>query len=240
MGKDGKLYTQQYNLSKGTRFLGYYKSGYADGTFWIGMKGGKPYSHMHGKISDTNGRITGDNIFYIYPDMETSFIGKFENRVMKRARYAKVSEIKCDENGIPYVSKFSNESYYNDSIFYHEAPSNISFGAGPARIPDPYEKKMIDLGISKIPNSGQGVFLKEDAKKDMIISLYDGYVYTPDQMKIYKRNCAMNISKTDDERRHCNKYAIGIGMLNKMINIPPEIDIPQTFFPTLGQKVKIF
>ena len=224
-------------LSKGTRFLGYYKNGHADGTFWVGTFGGKPYAHLHGRISNSNGRITGNNISYIYPDMETSFVGRFEDRVMKEAKYKKVSELKCDDHGIPYVSRFSDQSL--DAKFYYEAPTNISFGAGPPRVVDPYEKKMVRLATSKIPNSGQGVFLKHDAKQNMIISLYDGYVFDPEEVLIYKRNCAHNVSKSDDERRHCNKYNIGIRMLDKLISIPPEIDVPDTFFPTLGQKVRM-
>ena len=166
--------------------------------------------------------------------METSFVGKFEDRVMIEAKYSKVIQMACDDNGIPYVSKFSEEP---SAIFYHEPPTNISFGAGPPGVSDPFEKKMVDLRMSGIPNSGQGVFLKEDAKAGTVVSLYDGYVYNPEQLDIYKKSCHYNISKSDDERRHCNKYAIGISTLNYMINIPPEIDTRETFFPTLGQKV---
>ena len=86
-------------------------------------------------------------------------------------------------------------------------------------------------------SSGHGVFLKEDAKAGTVVSLYDGYVYTPEELEIYRQACHYNLSKADDERRRCGKYAIVIANLNLMINIPPEIDTPETFFPTLGQKV---
>lgn len=221
-------------LRKGTRFLGYYKNGHAHGTFWVGLIGAYPYPHLHGKISTLDGCITGNNIAYIYGDMETSFVGKFENRVMIEAKYSKVTQMACDDNGIPYVDIFSEEP---SATFYHEPPSNISFGAGPSGVQDPLENKMVDLRMSGIPNSGQGVFLKEDAKKGTVVSLYDGYVYTSEQLQIYKKNCHYNISKSDDERRRCSKYAIRIADLNVQINIPPEIDTTETFFPTLGQKV---
>ena len=221
-------------VRKGTRFLGYYKNGYAYKTFWVGMLGGSPNAHLHGSIHSLDGSISGSNISYIYPDMETAFLGRFENRVMKKAKYSRVLEVKCDENGLPYVSKFSKEP---SAMFYHDPPSNVSFGAGPDRVVDPFERNMVDLRMSSIPNSGQGVFIKKDVEPSMVISLYNGYVYDAKQMEIYKRNCAHNVSKTDNERRHCNKYAIDIHYTNQMINIPPEIDNPDTFFPTLGQKV---
>ena len=156
---------------------------------------------------------------------------------MIEARYAKVKELKCDKNGLPYVSKFSNESL--DAIFYYQPPSNTSFGAGPDTIRDPYEDNLVDLGTSEIPNSGEGLFLKKDVKKQMLITSYLGYVYDTEELGIYYRHCCMNVSKSDDERRHCVKYSIGIAFLNKTINIPPEVDVPDTFFRSLGPKVKI-
>ena len=109
--------------------------------------------------------------------METSFVGRFEDRVMKAATYKKVSELKCDDNGIPYVSRFSDQSL--DATFYYEAPTNVSFGPGLPRVVDPYEKKMVHLATSKIPNSGQGVFLKHDAKRTWLyLYIMDTYTTT--------------------------------------------------------------
>ncbi len=43
--------------------------------------------------------------------------------------------------------------------------------------------------------------------------------------------------RSDDERRHCKKYSVGLTTFNAVINIPPEFDRPQDFHPTLGPKV---
>ena len=96
--------------------------------------------------------------------------------------------------------------------------SNISFGAGPERVRDPFDNKMVRLVPSGIPNSGEGVFLKKDVKKYSLVSSYLGYVYNNEQRNIYRRHCSMNVSKTDDERRHCGKYTISINLLNKTID----------------------
>ncbi len=37
-----------------------------------------------------NGSISGDNIAYIYPDMETVFLGTFQNKLMRAARESEV------------------------------------------------------------------------------------------------------------------------------------------------------
>ena len=231
---EGKFERRQM-IRKGTRFLGYYKNGYAYNTFWVGMLGGTPYAHLHGSISERkNGRISGDNMSYIYPDMETAFVGRFDNRIMIDAKHAKVSRVDCDENGLPYVSEFIKES---SEKFYYDPPNNISFGADPEYVPDPYENTMLSLRPSNIPNSGEGVFIKKDVKKGMVLALYTGFRYDEEQQKLYEADCAYNISKTNDERRHCLKYAISIPSTRKKINIPPELDNPCTFFPTLGPKV---
>ena len=217
--------------------MGYYKQGILDGTVWIGMIGGYPNPHLHGMITNTNGYISGKNISYIFPDMETSYVGEFDNRVMKEARYKKVSELKCDAYGIPYVSKFSDGAL--DAKFYYLAPTNISFGAGPENVRDPYEDNLINITTSGIPNSGQGLFLKKDVKHGRLVTSYLGYVYDKEEQEIYRKHCSMNISKSYDERRHCCKYSIGISLLDKSIDIPPEIDIPETYFRSLGPKVKV-
>ena len=222
---------------KGTRFLGYYKNGYASGTFWAGMLGGQPYAHLHGMIQDSNGTISGNNISYIYPDMETAFVGKFEDRTLRHGKHLKVSEIKCDINGIPYVHKFTKPSLADEAIYYYKAPSVNSFGAGPVGVLDPYEKDLLELRNSSIPNAGKGLFLRKNVTKNMVVSFYCGFYYDKDESRDYLLNCAHNVTKTDDERRHCFKYSVGVDYIDKWTFIPPEIDTPKTFFPTLGPKV---
>ena len=53
-------------------FVGHLRNGQVTGDFWAGMLHGGAY--LHGK-ADENGRLSGDNIAYIYPDGETAFLG---------------------------------------------------------------------------------------------------------------------------------------------------------------------
>ena len=217
-------------LTPGIRFLGHYRSGRAHGHFWHGCLGGGFY---HGLIGD-DGTVTGDEIAFIYPDMETAFLGKFENFVMKSAQEVEVLETRCDDYGMITVSKYTDPS---GPVFYYEAPTNVSFGAGPPGVRDPFERKWVELSKSQIPGSGEGVILKQKPLGSMYVSLYCGYMYNLEQKIIYSQKCLHNTSLTDDHRRHCKKYSIGISFNNKQINIPPEIDMEGVFQPTLGQKV---
>jgi len=50
----------------------------------------KKFLLYQGKVDPLNGSITGDHIAYIYPDMETAYIGTFNNKFMRAARETEV------------------------------------------------------------------------------------------------------------------------------------------------------
>ena len=228
----GELLTQ-----KGMGYLGYYKNGRAHGKFWAGMFGGNPNGHLHGTIRQTDATISGNNISYIYPDMETAFLGKFEDLIMKDAQESAVLGVECDENGLLYVNQYSKPEP-SSPHFYYEPATNVSYGAGPPGVPDPYERKWLELRTATNPKMGQGVFMKKDAKKGVFISIYHGLVYRRGiEYQIYLSHCGDNVTKSSNERRHCAKYALSIPPRDATINIPPDYDQPGMFLPTLGPKV---
>ena len=210
----------------------------AFGTFWVGMSGGSPQGHLHGRLNLTNGAVTGDSISYIYPDMETVLLGRFEDRIMKDAQETTVLGVKCDKNGLLYVSQYGSIDL-SSPHFYYDPPSNISYGAGPPNVLDPYERKWLQLSKAGNPKQGEGVFMKRNAKKGVFISSYHGFVYGlyNGEYEQYQKHCGMNLTKSDDERRHCAKYALPLRSREAMINIPPEYDQPSSFIPSWGPKV---
>ena len=192
--------------------------------------------HLHGNIRTTDGTISGNSISYIYPDMETTFLGIFEDRVMKDTQESTVLNVDCDENGMLYVSKYSLPESFAPH-FYYAPPTNESFGAGPPGIRNPYERKWLELKTSSNPLAGEGVFIKRDVDKDVFVSIYSGFVYRAAQRHIYLQNCIENTTKSDEERRHCKKYSLMIRSIKSMIEIPPEYDQPGMFLRSLGPKV---
>jgi hypothetical protein len=48
-----------------------------------------------GKLDPTNNTVTGYHIAYIYPDKETAFLGRFENKFMRKAQESSV-QVKFD------------------------------------------------------------------------------------------------------------------------------------------------
>lgn len=83
-----------------------------------------------------------------------------------------------------------------------------------------------------------GIFLKQKPFGDMFVALYSGFMYkVPEQTALDTANCAMNETKTAEERRHCTKYSLSIAYVHTLLGIPWERDQPGSFQPTLGQKV---
>ena len=192
---------------------------------------------LHGTM-DTNGKMTGNNISYIYPDMETVYLGKFENRKMMDAQESKILELDCDENGILYVKKYLKPDVSSPHVYY-EPPTNISFGRGPEDLKDPYEQKGVELKMAKNTKMGEGVCAKKDFKKDELVAFYNGFIFhnKNGELDLYNKRCGRNSTKSDEERRKCVKYSIKSSFHDAEINIPPEHDLPGSLFPSLGPKV---
>ena len=204
------------------------------------MYGGTPTGHLHGNISLTDGTITGSNTMYIYPDMKTALVEKFDNCRMKDTQESRFIGLGCDRNGLLYVTQLSTPALPSPH-FYYEPPTNISFGAGPPGVLDPYERKWLDLRISDNDNMGEGIYTKRDLRPNTLVASYNGFVFDIKygESDLYKEGCIMNLTKTDDERRHCKKYSLGLSSRNAHIEIPPEVDQPESFIPSWGPKVEI-
>ena len=205
------------------------------------MYGGNPYGHLHGKIDDETGTVSGDHISYIFPDMETVLLGKFEKRLMMDALESSVSNVECDENGLLYVERYAEPDIMSPRFFY-EPPTNISYGGGLKDVIDPYENKWLEVKKCDDPNMGEGVFTKSFIPKGIIIASYTGFVFNigRGERTIYLESCQNNRSKTYEERQHCEKYTIPLPTRDAYIDIPPEFDKPSSFIPSMGPKVVFY
>ena len=91
---------------------------------------------------------------------------------------------------------------------------------------------------SSVVGAGEGVFLLRDAPENRVVSLYSGFLYDyPVEARLYQSNLVENTSRTDEYRRACKKYSLGLSTYHTTIDIPPEFDLPGIFQPTFGPKV---
>ena len=200
------------------------------------MIGGTPNGHLHGNVSTKDGAISGNEISYIYPDMETVLFGKFEERIMKGTQESSVMKVECDENGMFYVSEMAKPNKHSPK-FRYEPPNNNTFGVGPPSHADPYERKWLEVKETK--ETGEGVFATKDIKKGVFVASYVINIYGVGngQFDIFHQGCTWNLTKTEDERRHCIKYSQSIKTRDAFLSLPPEYDVPDTFTHSVGPKV---
>ena len=65
-------------FEQGASFVGYFEGGLPSGLCWRGLIGG---SWLVGTV-DQRGEFTGDDVAYVYGDMRTAFVGKFDDGTM--------------------------------------------------------------------------------------------------------------------------------------------------------------
>ena len=153
--------------------------------------------------------------------------------LLVQAYHVNVEEYACDEYEMFFVKNYSARK--SENSFYFDPPTNISYGGG-GTTPDPYETKLLKVGKSQEPNSGDGVFAKRNIPKDRIIAHYSLLMYTfKEELDIYYFKCGGNESRSDDERRDCYKYHISLDKHLAAISLPPELDYEP--YPNLGPKV---
>ena len=202
------------------------------------MIGGKQNNgYLHGTMSPSDGTISGDRISYVYPDMETALLGRFEDRIMRDAQETNIEAITVDENGIWKAGIYSQPKPKSPH-FYYEAPTNISFGSGPKRVIDPYERKLLESEATKdtmCSAKKKGVFAGRDIVADKLVSSFVGLVYgRENQLELFKKRCSSSAAKTNDEIMDCKKYALELSSRNAQINIPPEFDKSELITDEVG------
>ncbi len=124
----------------GINYYGRFKNGRPVGHFWAGMVGG---GNLHGVIDEASGLITGNSISYIYPDGETALLGRFEDKVMKKAKAVDVKKYGCDANGMLIVTEYSEP--WQDQNYFYDPPTMSSFGSN-----TPEGKLRIQSGLDDI------------------------------------------------------------------------------------------
>ena len=214
----------------GAHFIGHFQNGQAVGHFWLGLVNN---GFIHGMV-DENGQVTGDDLVFIYPDGNTALKGRFENTYMKNARNVEVKDYGCDDRGLLIATEFTEP--LSDYEFFYDPCTNESWGARNSKdIQDPFELKNVNLSMSSVPNSGEGVFARRDLPKLKPASFYSMFFFTKEQTELYKEQCTYNISKSSDYRRGCKKYSLGLSTFDALIDLKPELDVNP--LPNLGPKV---
>ena len=140
------------------------------------------FIHVTNCITISNYLDIGTDMVFIYPDMKTLLIGKFENGIMIRGRPAKIKAERCND-GLKEIkiSKVKTGA----PTFKYSRPSRVNFGDKPT-VMDPYENQMVFVNTTKWGDDG--LFAKRDIKKGELVAYYSGLVFNRTEMEILTAN----------------------------------------------------
>ena len=129
--------------------------------------------------------IIGDDIIFVYPDMKTALVGRFENGHMISAKTSKIIAERCNK-GIKEI-RLDTPREDEPSLKYSR-PDRLRIGDQP-RVMDPYTKKNFYIGNGK---KEDGVFAKRDINKGELVLYYSGLFWNDSVQALYTRNTYHN------------------------------------------------
>ena len=147
-------------------WLGRHRDGVGRGQCWQWVEGG---GWLTGPL-DSSGDFTGDNIAYLYPDLTTAILGRFDKGVLISGRAASLSGVRLVDNIA--VPEFTVTGGEDETVSYCRSTEE-SVGLQPL-VRDPYESRTVEVGPSKLGGGGEGLFLRRNVKKKEIIAFYNG------------------------------------------------------------------
>ena len=190
---------------------------------------------LYGVTEDTKSlNFTGDDVAYVYPNYESALVGRFEENVMKSARYSHVETYHC-VNGVPRLT-FREVTDRSLPSFEYDPPDNKTVSKTPL-VRDPYEeelievRKSVEVTESNVPE--EGVFAVKDLEADRFFGLYAGLQYDEEQHTEFQSSyCFLHAAG----KNPCDKYAIGTHK-GAMILLPGDLPDREVYRATSAYKI---
>ena len=156
----GKLYDKDRNLKR----VGWCANGRPTGLTWEFLEGG---GHLVGDLNVT-GQLIGEDIAFLFPDLQTVLVGSFVKARMGLAQVAFVLKVAL-RNGMCQLK------------FTQPRGPQYSFDAGTEAIickepllADPYEAQHCYVRQSRLKGAAEGLYAKKDLRSGTIVAFYNG------------------------------------------------------------------
>lgn len=146
-----------------TKF-GFYCNGVPYGFWWQFVKdGGTIVGHV-----DSTGKLSGDEIVFLYPDLKTGLMGHFEDGQLTKAQAV---ELQCviEENKL-LLPLFSEP----EGPIYRRELSDFDRVTSQPLLPDPYENVMVESRPSNVPGANDGLFSRQCVQANTVLAFYNG------------------------------------------------------------------
>ncbi|XP_023336315.1 histone-lysine N-methyltransferase SETD7 isoform X2 [Eurytemora carolleeae] len=151
-------------------------------------------------LLDHDGKMTGDNIIYMYPDFRTGLRGSFQDGVMISAQLSTIlSSEEVDGVCIPVLSEPKSED-----IYFFDPATSTRISRQPL-LQDPWERSLVEVKMSKLDQAGHGLFAREEIPKKTVVALFAGIRLKEHQLAKHKKsnyriilNSAINLDIPQD------------------------------------------
>ena len=171
----------------------------ATGVGWRKRGDSRLDGYLYGKI-DSTGEIQGDDVLFIYPDLETGLLGMFEKGELVQGRVVEIVGERCGE-GIKHVEVIQRDD--GNSVWGGVNDSMLFNVEQYATVMDPFEKKAVYVGESSIPGAGEGLFARRQFSPGDLVSYFNGWKAD------YSSMVFTNMTYEEMERALAFCYSIG-------------------------------
>ncbi len=149
------------------KMVAFFRHGEARGTAWKGLLGG---AFLVGPL-DAEEAISGEQAIYVYPDIRTVIVGRFEGDRLVRGRMGTIV-------GVAFEDFVAVPSVAVDQESDVTVVRDVSTGRRISRFPlqeEPWESRHVEVGGSLLSEeAGEGLFAKVDMKRGQLVAFYNG------------------------------------------------------------------
>ena len=150
------------------------------GKAWQWRSGRMLEGFLYGKV-DQEGKFTGDEITFLYPDLLTGLHGKFVDGEVQEARAVDIVAERCQQ-GIKEIGLMLNT---RDNTVWRPADSESSLRSF-ARSMEPHERKSVYIGKSRVEGdktvAGEGIFARRLFLPGDLVTYFSGVKTTEEEM----------------------------------------------------------
>ena len=175
---------------------------------------------LYGQV-DSEGKFSGENICFIYPDFLTGLRGLFKDGVLHTATAVTVVGERCN-NGVKelQLERAGEVMWVRGGAGYGENPREM----------DPHERKSVFVGQSTNPRATQGLFARRKFSRGDLVSYYGG-------KRLFLRDI-VHPNMTAEEVAKATMYTLVLGenMQGLLVDVSQKYASITEYRTTLGHK----
>ena len=153
--------------------MGRYRRGTPAGRCWAWREGGGWLT----AVVDGRGALTGDRVCFLYPDLETALVGRWEEGEMVRGAPALLTGFRV----VGGVGEPELEVAEGPGVG-RAISTEVSVGPAPL-VRDPYESRVCHVRSSGVEGGGEGLYAARHLQAGEVVAFYNGVrlPYVPGQ-----------------------------------------------------------